>query len=89
MRDLTNEIPKPMLKVQGRPILEHILEGLVAAGIHDVCIITGWHAEVIEGHFGDGSKFGARIAYARQEVRTAPDAPRCRRARSSATMIFS
>lgn len=68
MRDLTNEVPKPMLKVQGRPILEHILEGLQTAGIHEVCIITGWHAEVIEGHFGDGSRFGARITYARQEV---------------------
>ena len=60
MRDLTNEVPKPMLKVQGRPILEHILEGFVVAGIRDVCIVTGWHAEVIEGYFGDGSRFGAR-----------------------------
>ncbi len=68
MRDLTNEVPKPMLKVQGRPILEHILEGFVVAGIRDVCIVTGWHAEVIEGYFGDGSRFGARVVYARQEV---------------------
>jgi dTDP-glucose pyrophosphorylase len=68
MKDLTSEVPKPMLRVQGRPILEHILEGLLAAGIRDVCIITGWHAEVIETHFGDGSRFGARISYARQVV---------------------
>ena len=68
MKDLTQELPKPMLRVQGRPILEHILEGLLAAGIRDVCLITGWRAEVIEGHFGDGSRFGARIRYARQEV---------------------
>jgi dTDP-glucose pyrophosphorylase len=68
MKDLTNEVPKPMLRVQGRPILEHILEGLLATGIREVCLITGWKAEVIEDHFGDGSRFGARISYARQVV---------------------
>ena len=68
MGGLTQELPKPMLKVHGRPILEHILGGLVDAGIREVCIITGWRAEVIENHFGDGSRFGVRIVYARQEV---------------------
>lgn len=68
MKELTHEVPKPMLRVQGRPILEHILEGLLAAGIREVCFITGWRAEVIEEHFGDGSRFGARIVYARQLV---------------------
>ena len=68
MRELTNELPKPMLLVQGRPILEHILEGLLGAGIREVCIITGWKAEVIEAHFGDGSRLGAKIVYARQLV---------------------
>ncbi|MFM8357576.1 MAG: nucleotidyltransferase family protein [Verrucomicrobiota bacterium] len=68
MRELTQEVPKPMLRVQGRPILEHILEGLLAAGIRDVCLITGWRAEVVEEHFGDGRRFGARIRYARQAV---------------------
>ncbi len=41
MRELTNALPKPMLKVQGKPILEHILAGLSAAGIRDVFIVTG------------------------------------------------
>ncbi len=68
MKDLTQEVPKPMLRVQGRPILEHILEGLLAAGIRDVCLITGWKAETIESYFGDGSRFGARMTYARQLV---------------------
>ncbi len=68
MKELTQEVPKPMLRVQGQPILEHILTGLLAAGIRDVCIITGWHAEVIEEYFGDGSRWGARIQYARQVV---------------------
>lgn len=68
MRELTQEIPKPMLKVQGKPILEHIIEGILATGIHDIFIVTGWQAEVIERHFGDGSKWKARIAYGRQKV---------------------
>ena len=68
MRELTQEIPKPMLKVQGRPILEHILEGLKEAGIREVFIVTGFRAEAIEGYFGDGSRWGLRIEYGRQVV---------------------
>ena len=68
MGDLTSDLPKPMLKVQGRPILQHIVEGLVANGVRSICIITGYRAEMIEGFFGDGSRFGAEIGYARQEV---------------------
>ncbi|MGB8370222.1 MAG: nucleotidyltransferase family protein [Limisphaerales bacterium] len=68
MRELTNELPKPMLRYQGKPILEHIVAGIVAAGVRDIFIVTGWHAEVVENHFGDGKKFGARIAFGRQVV---------------------
>jgi len=68
MRELTNELPKPMLRVQGKPILEHILTGIVAAGVCDIFIVTGWRADVVEKHFGDGKKFGARIAFGRQAV---------------------
>lgn len=68
MRELTNERPKPMLEVQGKPILELILEGLIGAGIREVFIVTGFRAEVIENHFGDGSRWGVRIACGRQMV---------------------
>ena len=68
MRELTAETPKPMLLVQDKPILQHIIEGLVSAGISEICIIVGWKKEVIEGHFGDGSACGAKIAYVVQEV---------------------
>src|SRR6185503_12379355 len=51
MKELTNEIPKPMLKVQGRPILEHILTGLAGAGIREMFIVTGYKAETIEEYF--------------------------------------
>ncbi|MBI5772370.1 MAG: NTP transferase domain-containing protein [Verrucomicrobia bacterium] len=69
MKELTSELPKPMLPVQGRPILQHLVEGLRdAAGIRDFCIVTGWHAEVVEDFFGDGARFGVRVSYARQLV---------------------
>jgi len=68
MRDLTQELPKPMLKVQGKPILQHIIEGLISVGIREFCIVTGFRANVIEGFFGDGRQFGARIEYVRQVV---------------------
>jgi dTDP-glucose pyrophosphorylase len=68
MRELTNELPKPMLKVQGKPILQHIIEGFSQNGIRDIFIVTGFRAETIEGHFKDGRQLGVRIAYGRQVV---------------------
>lgn len=68
MRELTDELPKPMLRVHGKPILEHILTGLKMAGILDACIVVGWKSEVIKACFGDGSRLGMRIEYAHQEV---------------------
>ncbi len=68
MGELTTELPKPMLPVHGRPILQYIIEGLRAAGVTEFCIITGWKAEVVEAYFGDGSRWGVKISYARQLV---------------------
>jgi UDP-N-acetylglucosamine diphosphorylase / glucose-1-phosphate thymidylyltransferase / UDP-N-acetylgalactosamine diphosphorylase / glucosamine-1-phosphate N-acetyltransferase / galactosamine-1-phosphate N-acetyltransferase len=68
MRNLTNEMPKPMLRVQGKPILEHILQGILATGIREIFIVTGFRAEVVESYFGDGSKWQAQVSYGRQVV---------------------
>ena len=68
MKELTNELPKPMLEVRGKPILLHIVEGLRAAGVTEFCIIVGYRADVVRDFFGDGSKFGVRISYATQVV---------------------
>ena len=68
MRDLTSSLPKPMLKVQGKPVLAHIVEGLKAAGVSDFLIVVGWHADVVRDFFGDGAHFGVRISYATQLV---------------------
>jgi dTDP-glucose pyrophosphorylase len=68
MRELTNELPKPMIEVRGKPILEHILEGLRAAGVTRFLIVVGYRAEVVRNHFGDGSRFGVRVEYVTQTV---------------------
>jgi dTDP-glucose pyrophosphorylase len=68
MGNLTNEIPKPMLRSKGKPILEQILEGVRDAGIRDFFVVTGFRAEVIEDYFGDGSRWRAHISYGRQLV---------------------
>ena len=66
MGALTAELPKPMLPVRGVPVLERIVRNLVGAGASEVLIITGYKAEVVESHFGDGTGFGCRIEFTRQ-----------------------
>src|SRR5712691_6739321 len=68
MRDLTSDLPKPMIEVRGKPILLHIVEGLHAAGVRQFFIIVGYRASVVRQLFGDGSGFGAAIEYATQLV---------------------
>jgi dTDP-glucose pyrophosphorylase len=68
MRELTEALPKPMLEVRGKPVLQHIVEGLRDAGVIDFLIVVGWRAEVVRDFFGDGSKLGVRIAYETQIV---------------------
>ena len=68
MRELTNELPKPMIPVRGKPILQHIVEGLRDAGVSRFQIIVGWRAEVVREFFGDGAKFGVAVEYITQEV---------------------
>jgi dTDP-glucose pyrophosphorylase len=69
MGELTAHVPKPMKEVEGKPILQHIVEGLRdAAGVRDFFIVIGWCGHVITKHFGDGSKLGVRVAYGEQVV---------------------
>lgn len=68
MRELTSDLPKPMLQVQGKPILQHIIEGMRAAGVTDVLLVVGWRAEVVREFFGDGEQFGVRVRYETQVV---------------------
>jgi dTDP-glucose pyrophosphorylase len=67
LRPLTDDIPKPMVKVAGRPILERIVLHLVGFGVRRIFLSVYYKAEVIEKHFGNGSAFGCRIEYLREE----------------------
>ena len=60
---LTKDVPKPMLEVQGRPILEHIIGGLGEYGIFRITISVGHLRDVIRRHFGGGEKFGVQLNY--------------------------
>jgi dTDP-glucose pyrophosphorylase len=68
MRDLTQELPKPMLEVRGKPVLQHIVEGLRKNGLTNLLIVVGWRADVVRNFFGDGSQLGVRIRYETQTV---------------------
>jgi len=61
---LTNNTPKPMLKVAGKPVTEHQIVKAREAGITEIVLATSYMAEVFEPYFGDGSRFGISIAYA-------------------------
>lgn len=65
MQSLTEQMPKPMLPLHGKPILEHVLDRLRQAGFTEALIVTGYRAETIESHFAG---YPLRIEYRRQEV---------------------
>ena len=60
---LTLDTPKPMLPVGDRPLLEHIVGQLKAAGVRQVSVTTHYRGETIVNHFGDGQRFGLDIDY--------------------------
>jgi len=69
MGELTANLPKPMVQVEGKPVLEHIVEGLRdEAGIKDFFIITGWCGNVIRDYFGQGDRWKVSVSYGEQVV---------------------
>jgi dTDP-glucose pyrophosphorylase/CBS domain-containing protein len=67
LRPLTETVPKPMLPVGDRPVMEHVLEQLQKVGISRVSITTHYKPEAIVQHFGDGSRFGIDIDYVQED----------------------
>jgi dTDP-glucose pyrophosphorylase len=67
LRPLTRELPKPMLPVGDRPLLELIIEQLRQAGIRRVNLTTHYKGEIIAQHFGDGRDFGMEIRYVKED----------------------
>jgi len=67
MEPLTSDCPKVMLQVANKPILEHILNSAIQAGIEGFVFITGYLEQQIREYFGDGSKWGVSIDYVQQK----------------------
>lgn len=63
MRPLSDDCPKALLAVGGRPLLERHLEALAAAGFDEVVINLAWLGERIRAHVGDGTRWGLRVRY--------------------------
>src|SRR3954462_8924134 len=68
MRELTLDLPKPMIEVRGKPVLQHIVEGLRDAGIRRFLIVVGYRADAVQNYFGDGSRYKIDIQYVTQIV---------------------
>ena len=70
LRPLTTETPKPLLPVGNRPLLETIVEGFSAQGFSKFHMCVNYKAEMIEGHFGNGDKWGVEIQYLRENEKS-------------------
>jgi len=68
MKHLTEDRPKPMVEIGKDFILQRVLEAIRDAGIKDFVVVTGYFANLIEEHFGDGNSFGMNVQYVKQEV---------------------
>jgi UDP-N-acetylglucosamine diphosphorylase / glucose-1-phosphate thymidylyltransferase / UDP-N-acetylgalactosamine diphosphorylase / glucosamine-1-phosphate N-acetyltransferase / galactosamine-1-phosphate N-acetyltransferase len=68
MRELTADLPKPMIEVRGKPVLQHIVEGLRDAGVRQLLVIVGYRADAVQNSFGDGSRYNIEIQYTTQAV---------------------
>lgn len=58
-----SDVPKPMINICGKPILEHQIDNLKACGLTDIILVIGYLGDKIKEYFGDGSKFGVNIEY--------------------------
>ncbi|MCI0506771.1 MAG: nucleotidyltransferase family protein [Gammaproteobacteria bacterium] len=63
LRPITDNIPKPLVKVRGKALIQYHVEALAAAGFTDLVINHAWHGEKIEQALGDGGQFGVHIRY--------------------------
>ena len=63
LKPLSDLVPKALLKIHGKPVLEYIVNDLIQNNFDEICIVIGHHGDKIQEHFGNGQKFGAKISY--------------------------
>jgi dTDP-glucose pyrophosphorylase len=89
LRPLTERWPKPLLPIDGRPVIGTMLRDLAAAGIESATVVTGHLAEQVEALVGDGSAFGLQVRVARQpEALGSADAVRRAQAAGAAAPLL-
>ncbi len=75
LRPLTFAIPKPLIPVGERPILEILVQNLKAHGVIDIYLAVGYRAELIQVYFQDGRQFGVKIHYSQEDKRLGTAGP--------------
>ncbi len=75
LRPLTFAIPKPLIPVGERPILEILIENLKGYGVTDIYLAVGYRAELIKVYFQDGQRFGVNIHYSQEDKRLGTAGP--------------
>ncbi|MGE5615902.1 MAG: nucleotidyltransferase family protein, partial [Bacillota bacterium] len=65
-RPITDRMPKPLVPVNGEPLIERHVARLAAAGVREIVINLGWLGEQIQMHLGDGARLGVSIAYSHE-----------------------
>lgn len=63
LRPLTEKLPKPMVPILGRPIMEHIVRQLANSGFSDLLATLHYRPRAIRDHFGDGGELGVALRY--------------------------
>ncbi|MFA6461654.1 MAG: nucleotidyltransferase family protein [Candidatus Woesearchaeota archaeon] len=68
LRPLTNQIPKPLIPIGDKPLLQHIIDNFRKYEINNIILCVGYKAEQIEEYFGNGESFGVKISYSRESL---------------------
>lgn len=68
LKPITNDLPKPMVPIMGKPLLERNIENLKKHGVDEIVLSTCYKPYKIEEHFEDGKKFGVKISYISEDV---------------------
>jgi D,D-heptose 1,7-bisphosphate phosphatase len=63
LKGISGDLPKPMVCILGKPLLQHLIEQCAKYGFLDIRLLVSYGAEVIKGYFGDGSQYGVSIKY--------------------------
>ncbi|MCX4363577.1 MAG: nucleotidyltransferase family protein [Clostridia bacterium] len=68
LRPLTNTLPKPLVKIIDKPVMEYVIENLASGGIEEIAVTVGYKSQMIMDYFGDGAKWGVTLKYFEETV---------------------